>query len=306
MSHLFRFGELLNVHRATLRSMVAVACAANGDVLSALAWCKDVATHAAHPVFEGGSGGSGGGGGGGSGGGGGGGGGGSGGGGGGGGGGGSGGGGPGQGTFPTGASGSVSAAPRADGLAATVAVHGLRSVATALTAYTVAHPGVFALRSHSASVAAKSRARAQEHAEALLRQALCACTDVDLGPTLALWQGADVVTHVLAKSEIGEYGRLWEAEAEVGADSGGGSGGGGGGSSSSGGGHAPATVLAAQDAARAVHPTWVREACMVLKTSTAMAQATRFTVALQVRPGRPPPLFLSQCRRRRHATRACR
>ena len=147
------------------------------------------------------------------------------------------------------------------------AARSLREVATALTSYTVAHPEVFNVRTHTASAVAKSRARAHEHAERLLRQALCCCGDVDLVSTLALWQGSDLVTQVLAKSEIGEYGRLWERAAD---DTG---------VSRS---TSDVDETARSALARWAHPTWFRETCMVLKTSKAMAQATRLAVAHQV------------------------
>jgi hypothetical protein len=72
---------------------------------------------------------------------------------------------------------------------------------------------------------------------------------------------------VLAKSEIGEYGRLWESDGTLGSD------------------EDAATARGVVDAilGRSVHGKWYRESCMVLKTSKAMAQATRLAVAQQVR-----------------------
>jgi hypothetical protein len=261
-----------------LRSVVAVECAATGDVLAALSWCKDIAPVDSHTGVTS----------------------------------------PassasaygtrtapaGQGGVSTAAPASAAAFPAPSPAARSSAMHarrgtdvpgsasasspspspsdeevtavsngarGLRAVATALTSYTVTHPEVFNVRTHTASAVAKSRARAHEHAERLLRQALCCCSDVELVSTLSLWQGSDLVTQVLAKSEIGEYGRLWEREGEDGsvwdADGVGSEG----------------AVSLSSMLARWVHPKWFRETCMVLKTSKAMAQATRLVVAQQVR-----------------------
>ena len=181
----------------------------------------------------------------------------------------------------------------------------LRDVALTLSAYTVQHPAVFNVRPHTATPDAKARAHAPAYARALLQQAVAIASEADLAHTLSLWSGADMVTQVLAKSEVGEYGRLWEAQesgaatttAFFGADALG---------VLSGpsaerlgrGKRVPATASSPSAAAAAggvdgggrsgavedrfaedIHVDWFKETCMVLKTSRAMAMVSRYATA---------------------------
>ena len=158
-----------------------------------------------------------------------------------------------------------------------VGARALKEASAAITSFAATHPDVFHVRSHTATKAAKCRARSHHYAELLLRQALCTCTPTELADTLSLWQSTDLVALVLAKSEVGDYGRLWEvADGEYDdlstlslVDS-----------AAEGG---DADVLTAV-VARPVTPytCWFRETTAVMKTSKAMTLATKCASAHHV------------------------
>lgn len=141
----------------------------------------------------------------------------------------------------------------------------LRLVSSALTTFANGHPEVFHLRSHTASKHAKCRARSHQYAEYLLRHSVCSCSLAELPMTLSQWQATDMVASVLAKSEVGDYGRLWEVDptddlADLGAAG-------------------PMSTDTSSLECPSPFAHWFRETTTVMKTSKAMTLATRCSAA---------------------------
>lgn len=178
----------------------------------------------------------------------------------------------------------------------------LREVSIALSEYVTSNPSrTFKVTPHSTNQQGRALARAPELSRALLQQSLVDCTIDDLPKTHDLWQAADMTAQVLEKTEVGEYGRLWEqrpgdgstqdragmfnfsalleysvvdrsessAATSTQADTAGSIAGNGG----------VGVSNTDQSTAHLVNESWFKDSCMVLDTQTAMAYTQNFVAS---------------------------